>query len=329
MRENYYLNSDGILKRKHNTVYFVNKDVEQILPVEKILAVYCYGRISFSSGVVSYLSKKGVPLHFFNKYGFYESSLYPRETLVSGKVLVNQAKHYLDLDKRLFLAKSFIAGSGHNIVKNLKYYNSRKLELRGEIQFIESILDELDGCVDIGGVMNCEGRMWDKYFQCFDGIIPDNFRFESRSRRPPENKVNCLISFGNSLAYSSILSEIYNTQLNPTISFLHEPSSRRFSLSLDIAEIFKPLLVDRVNFKLINKKILGEDDFNKKMNSCLLNDSGRKKYLSEWDKKLHTTIRHKTLGRKVSYRHLIRLECYKLIKHILGDKEYKPFKIWW
>jgi CRISPR-associated protein Cas1 len=171
--------------------------------------------------------------------------------------------------------------------------------------------------------------MWDRYYQSYDKILPADFQFESRTRRPPKNMVNCLISFGNSLLYSAVLTEIYNTQLNPTVSFLHEPSARRFSLSLDISEIFKPFLVDRVNFKLLNKGMLSEDDFDQNLNYCLLNDKGRRKYLAEWDEKLHTTIKHRTLGRKVSYKHLMRLECYKLVKHILGDQEYEPFVMWW
>jgi len=328
MKESYYINQDGILKRKDNTVYFVNENVEQILPVDQISSIYCYGRVTISSGIVSYFAQKGVPIHFFNTYGFYESSLYPRENLVSGDVTVRQAEHYLDNGKRLFLARQFIFGCTSNILKNLAYYG-RQEELKIETDRIKAMLDELVKCDSVSSVLNVEGRMWDTYYRCYDKILPEEFKFESRTRQPPENMVNCLISFGNSLLYSTVLSEIYNTQLNPTISFLHEPSNRRFSLSLDISEVFKPFIVDRVNFKLLNKRILDEKDFDQELNSCLLNDKGRRKYLTEWDEKLHTTIKHRTLGRNVSYRHLIRLECYKLVKHVLGDEEYKPFIIWW
>ena len=98
---------------------------------------------------------------------------------------------------------------------------------------------------------------------------------------------------------------------------------------MDIAEIFKPLLADRVIFALMNKKMITEKDFEKELNYCYLNEAGRKVFLKEYDDKLKTTIQHRSLKKQVSYRHLIRLECYKLIKHILGDKEYQPFKIWW
>ena len=160
-------------------------------------------------------------------------------------------------------------------------------------------------------------------------ILPESFNFDKRVKRPPENMINALISFGNSMLYSTVLSEIYNTQLNPTISYLHEPSERRFSLALDLSEIFKPILVDRLIFYLVNKRMLGEDDFEKDLNYCLLNDKGRKIFIKKYDERLKKTIKHRELKRKVSYKRLIRLESYKLIKHLLGSKEYKPFVMWW
>lgn len=83
---------------------------------------------------------------------------------------------------------------------------------------------------------------------------------------PPDNMINSLISFVNTLIYTKVLSEIYHTQLNPTISYLHEPGVRRFSLSLDIAEVFKPLIGDRVIFSLLNRKQITEDSFTKELN---------------------------------------------------------------
>jgi CRISPR-associated protein Cas1 len=126
--------------------------------------------------------------------------------------------------------------------------------------------------------------------------------------------------------YSVILSEIYKTHLEPTISYLHEPSERRFSLSLDISEIFKPLIVDMVIFNLLNYETINLSHFNQDLNFSYLNDEGRKIFLKYLEDKIETTIKHRTLQRNVSYRALIRLECYKLIKHLLGEKDYKPLK---
>ena len=103
----------------------------------------------------------------------------------------------------------------------------------------------------------------------------------------------------------------------------------RFSLSLDIAEIFKPLISDRLIFSLLNKKQIKEEHFSKGLDYLHLSEKGSKIILSEYDKRLKQTISHKELGREVSYRYLIRLECYKLIKHLYDEKKYDSFVMWW
>lgn len=320
-KKNYYLLSEGILKRKENTIYFVNQKGKKPLPINKIYSVYAYGQITISSQVINLFAREGIPIHFFNYYGFYNGSFYPRESLLSGDLLIKQAEHYLNFSKRLKLAKLFVEGSAKNILKVLSYY---KIDNN-----IKDTLKELKDANRITEVMNVEGRIRSEYYNYFDMILPEEFKMEGRSRQPPKNMINSLISFGNSLMYSTVLSEIYNTQLNPTISYLHEPSERRFSLSLDLSEIFKPILVDRVIFYLVNKKMITKKDFNQDLNCCLLNDNGRKIFIKEYNKRLEKTIKHKDLGRKVSYQRLIRLEAYKLKKHFLGMEKYNPFVIWW
>lgn len=316
-KKNYYILSEGILKRKENTIYFVNEKGKKPIPINKVYSIYAYGQITFSSQVMSLLSKNGVPIHFFNYYGFYSGSYYPRETLLSGDLLVKQADYYLNIQKRLELAKLFVEGAANNILKVLAYY---KIENN-----IKETLSELNSTNKITEIMNIEGRIRSEYYSKFDEILPDDFKMEGRSRQPPKNMINSLISFGNSMMYSTVLTELYNTQLNPTISYLHEPSERRFSLSLDLSEIFKPIFVDRLIFYMVNKRMLSKKDFNEDLNCCLLNDKGRNKFIKEYNKRLEKTIKHKKLKKNVSYQRLIRLEAYKLKKHILGIEKYDPF----
>lgn len=320
-KKNYYILSEGILKRKENTIYFVNEKGKKPIPINKVYSIYAYGQITFSSQVMSLLSKNGVPIHFFNYYGFYSGSYYPRETLLSGDLLVKQADYYLNIQKRLELAKLFVEGAANNILKVLAYY---KIENN-----IKETLSELNSTNKITEIMNIEGRIRSEYYSKFDEILPDDFKMEGRSRQPPKNMINSLISFGNSMMYSTVLTELYNTQLNPTISYLHEPSERRFSLSLDLSEIFKPIFVDRLIFYMVNKRMLSKKDFNEDLNCCLLNDKGRNKFIKEYNKRLEKTIKHKKLKKNVSYQRLIRLEAHKLKKHILGIEKYDPFVSWW
>jgi CRISPR-associated protein Cas1 len=321
MRKNYYIISDGKLLRDENTIYFESQEGRKPIPINAVYAIYALGSLTITSKAISYLAKEGICIHFFNRYGFYEGSFYPRESLVSGEVIVRQAEHYLDREKRLYLAKSFVKGAILNMAKVLSKSGEDDSE-------VISVLQGLENAGSIPEVMGIEASARNSYYSKFDAILKE-MKFERRSRQPPENEVNAMMSFGNSLLYSAILSEIYHTQLSPAISYLHEPSERRFSLALDIAEIFKPLLVDRLVFSLVNTRIIQKDDFEREFNGILLNETGKRKFVKAFSERLEKTVKHKELGRNVSYQRLIRLECYKLVKHLLGIGKYSPFVIWW
>lgn len=193
---------------------------------------------------------------------------------------------------------------------------------------IEGYMARIPETLAVDELMGIEGNIRQVYYQAFDLILND-FEMGVRTKQPPRNEVNALISFGNMMCYSQCLRAIHQTQLNPTISYLHTPGERRYSLSLDISEIFKPIVVDRVIFNVLNKRQIQEKHFDRQLNRCVLNPAGKRIFVEAMEERFLETIQHRTLGRKVSYRYLIRLECYKLSKHLLGMEEYKPFKMYW
>lgn len=324
MKKNFHIVSEGILERHENTIYFINKNGKRPLPIENIQQLYAHGPLTISSGVVHYFAQKGIPIHFFGYYGFYDGSFYPREKLLSGDLVVKQAEHYLDNSKRMDIARKFVYGSIENMRKTIAEY-----KIEGKAAALSSLAGGVKGTGTPTELMNVEARSRIEYYDCFESILKGDLKYEKRTRQPPENEINAMISFGNSLLYSTVLTELYNTQLNPTISYLHEPGERRFSLCLDLSEIFKPLIVDRLIFNLVNKRVIQKDDFRKELNGILFTENGKKKFLKYYEEKLETTIKHRSLRRKVSYQRLIRLEAYKLTKHLIGAKEYKPFVMWW
>lgn len=329
MERNYYILKSGRLERKDNTLYLENEEGKKPIPVEDIYALYLFGEIDLNTKLLNFLSQHKITIHVFNYYGFYSGSYYPREYLLSGFLLVRQVEYYKNDKKRMSIAREFIQSASHNILKNLLYYRKNGKDVDKWISEIEKLKELIDSAVSREELMGIEGNIRQNYYQSFNEILKGDFKFEKRVKQPPDNMINCLISFGNSLVYTTCLSEIYHTQLNPTISFLHEPGDRRFSLSLDMAEIFKPILSDRTIFKLVNNQMLKEEHFDEELNSCYLNEKGRKIFLTDYEERLKTTIRHRTLDKDVSYQRLIRLECYKLAKHIMGEEEYESFKIWW
>lgn len=330
MRKTIYIYQNGELKRKDNTLRFINEEGEKRdIPINSISEIYFFGENVINSNLISFLSQNNIIVHFYNYYDFYTSSLVPKKSLISGKLLVKQCENYSDIDKRLELAKKFVTGAANNIYRNLRYYNGRGKKLSEPMSEISRLISKIDGTQKIFELMGIEGNINKIYYASWHEIIDQEIDFEKRVKRPPDNIINTLISYLNSLVYSSVLGEIYKTQLDPTISYLHEPGTSRYSLSLDLAEIFKPLIADRIIFSLLNRNQIKEKHFIDNLNYLHLEESGSKIILEEYDSALKRTINHKELGRKVSYKYLIRLECYKLIKHLLEEKEYKPFVIWW
>ncbi|WP_010416788.1 type I-B CRISPR-associated endonuclease Cas1b [Anaerophaga thermohalophila] len=334
MKRTYYLFNPGLLQRRDNTLKFTPYDKEgnsqkpRFLPVENIAELYCFGNLDANSALYNFLGQQQIPVHFFDYYENYTGSFMPRDGLLSGKALMAQARLHDNENRRIKLASRILDGAVHNMIKNLKYYDNRGKDLLPVIERIEGYRHQFDHVKAIDELMGLEGNIRRTYYEGFELIVND-FSMSGRSMRPPKNEVNALISFGNMMCYSQCLRAIHQTQLNPVISFLHTPGERRFSLSLDLAEIFKPILVDRVIFKVLNKKIIGAGDFDNTLNRIVLKPAGKKAFVKAFEDRLSETIQHRSLKRSVSYKHLVKLECYKLVKHVLGIEEYQPFKMWW
>ena len=285
--------------------------------------------MSFNTTFLNYISKYGIPIHFFNYYNFYTGSFYPKESNLAGQLLVSQVQHYTEYDKRLLLARKFIQAAADNIYRNLRYYNGRDKDVSEYMKDIDSLRAGLLDVKSVQEIMGIEGNIRKRYYSAWSIIINQEIEFDKRVMHPPDNMINSLISFVNSLIYTRTLSEIYHTQLNPTISYLHEPGVRRYSFCLDISEVFKPLIGDRLIFSLLNRKQITENSFTKELNYLHLKKEASQLIVSEFENRMKQTIMHRELGRQVSYQYLIRLEVYKLIKHLIGEKEYEGFRIWW
>lgn len=298
MKKSYYLYRSGKIKRKDNTLEIEYKDsTKKIIPIEQVDDIYVMTEFEFNTNLLNFLSQYGISVHFFNYYGFYTGTYYPKDSLVSGKLLVKQVEAYTNLDKRVYLAKAFISAASYNIYRNLNYYKNRgKPELEEYMKEINFFRNELKSCKTVQEIMGIEGNIRKLYYSTWNIIINQDIAFKKRVKNPPDNAINSLISYVNTIIYTRVLSEIYKTQLNPTISYLHEPSERRFSLCLDIAEIFKPIIADRLIFSMLNKKQLTENDFEQGLNFMYIKDNARKQITIEIDRKLQTTVMHKKLG---------------------------------
>lgn len=330
MKKTLYLFQSGHLMRENDTLCFETAEKKRYIPVEDTKEIMVFGELELNKACLDFCSQKEIILHFFNYYSYYTGSFYPREHYNSGYMILRQAEYYGDEAKRLELAKLFVSGAVDNMLRVLKYYHSRGKSVEDTIQNMQGLAEKIADVTEIPVLMAYEGNIREMYYKSFDAILQSaDFMFEGRTKRPPKNHLNALISFGNTILYTQVLSEIYQTHLDPRIGYLHTTNFRRFTLNLDVAEIFKPILVDRIIFSLIGRKQLTKNDFEKQGEGMFLKESGRRKFIEEWDRKMTSTIKHSKLKREVSYRRLLRLELYKLERHFMDEETYCPYQAKW
>lgn len=330
MRKPVFIFSSGELQRQQNTLRFTTEEGKRFVPVETTSELHVFGEVNLNTRLLNFLSQNHLPLHVYNYYGYWAGSYMPREEYVSGHLTLRQADHYMDPAKRMVLARTFVRGALANMEKVLGYYAKRDVDLDEVLKDFAVKKTLVEDQATPEELMALEGNSRELYYKAWDSILKsDDFKFGQRTRRPPLNRVNALVSFGNSLMYVTVLSEIHRTHLDPRIGFLHTTNQRRYTLNLDVAEIFKPIVVDRVIFTLINRGALQAKDFRNATEGVFLTEKGRKTFLEAYEARLKETIKYPKLGRSVSYRRLIRMELYKLEKHLLGDETYEPYVSRW
>ncbi len=353
MKQNLFIFSNSILRKKDNTLliesnpdkepaYEADIDLQEpdviipppadseysskkFIPADNIESIFTFGDIRFNSRFLSMASNYGILIHSFNYYGKYIGSFIPVNSINSGSLAILQVNFYNDYEKRLKLASAFVKGAALNSVANLLYYKYRNIELEEEIDNINLLINSLDSSLSIGELMGIEGNIKAIYYKSWKKIFKKEIEFTKRVKRPPDNMINCLISYGNAVLYGVCLNEIYRTGLLPSIGFLHSPGENRLPLSFDLAEIFKPVIVDKTIFKLVNKDLLDENDFFLREGIFTMKNNIKKIFIENLENRLKSTIINEKLKRSTSYRTIIRLECHKLINHLKDKEEFKPF----
>jgi CRISP-associated protein Cas1 len=321
-----YIFSMGELKRKDNSIAFINEKGNFYIPIEDTRELYCMNEVSFNTKFLDFIARAGITLHLFNYHGNYSGTFYPKDQLISGDLTIKQSIMYIE--NRLIIAKAIVNSIARNIHETLyHYYRHDKKELKPYLDWLKSDVPVfLDKELRIEQILFIEGQVWSRFYDSFNHFLPEDFLMNKRVKRPPDNPMNALVSFGNTLLYTKTISAIYNTHLNQSISFLHSPREGRFSLSLDLSEAFKPIIVFRTIFDLVGRKQLQvTKHFDKNLNYALLNTEGKKIFIDAFEERLNESFMHPKLKRKVSYKHAIKLDGYKLIKSIVEGREFRAF----
>lgn len=333
-KPNHHIFADGELTRQEGTLRIDTLEGNtEYIPIESIDTLYLHGQIDFNTRALGLLNDHGVSMHVFGWKDYYSGSYLPKRSHLSGNTVVEQVTAYNDTERRLSIAREIIAASIHNMRVNVRYYNNgnNRGEFESELERLSQLKERArtgneDSIDELRGVEATARKI---YYRCFDAILRDPFELTKREYNPPSNEANALISFLNGMVYTTCVSAIRQTALDPTVGYLHEPGERRFTLSLDIADIFKPILADRVAFRVVNRQQLSVNDFETELEGCLLTEDGRTTVLKEFEKTLDETVEHPRLNRKVSYKTLVRTDVYSLKKHILAGEPYRPTERWW
>lgn len=319
------ITKSGELKRIDNSLVFIesNSLKKTKIPILTISQIDIYSYITLTSEVLYFLSKNDIGIHFFHQFTeqhYGDFNMW--NSSGSEKLLVKQCQTYLNNALRHNYIKQIYKGIQNNLIYLLNKYQKRS-DIGKEITLIMKDLKSIDvEKMVFDNYMLFEATMWIKFYTSIDLIIQKKeFKFEKRTKRPPENYINSLISFINTKLYYLVNSVIKTTKLDNRIGFVHELSDKgRFALALDISELFKPLFTFYFIFQNINMKKITLKDF--QSDNLKLTEEGLKKINSLFFDFYNKSIYYEKLNRKVSLKHLIKLECYKLIKSLYLEQEY-------
>lgn len=318
--ETLFIAREAQLKQHENTLQVKVGDKVRSLPIEKLSHVVLLAESRLNSRLLGLCGKHGVRLSIFDYYGYFKGAFEPYEHNPAGKVKLKQAALLLNDAQRLSVAREILRAAAHNRVANLKYYQYRGNEaLKPIIQNLQAHMHKLSSAADTSMLMGIEGNLHQEYYAAW-ALIHADLAFGKRVRRPPNNPINCLISFLNQLVYTVVRHEISKTHLEETFSVLHAPGYGRASLSLDLAEPFKPVLTDMLIFRLVQRRMVDTSWFDQQEGVCLLTETGRKNIAEQFALRLEEDYQGHSL------RYWIYKEALMLEREVLGVGEYESFK---
>lgn len=318
--ETLFVTRDAQLKQYENTLQIKMGDKKRSLPIERLSHVVLLSESRLNSRLLSLCGKHGVRLSVFDYYGYYKGTFEPHDKSPAGKVKLKQAEMLLDDKHRMTVAREVVRGAAHNMMANLRYYQYRGNDaVKAPIANMKKLANKISSTADTSALMGFEGQLHQYYYGAWSDIHSE-LGFGKRIRRPPNNPINCLLSFLNQLVYTVVRHEISKTHLEETFSVLHSPGYGRASLSLDLAEPFKPLMTDMLIFRMVQRRMLDDSWFDQQGSVCLLSEFGRRNVAEQFSLRLEEPYQ----GR--SFRNWIYREALSLEREVLGVAEYESFK---
>ncbi|OWZ83868.1 type I-C CRISPR-associated endonuclease Cas1c [Natranaerobius trueperi] len=327
-----YLSLDG-----ENIV--VKKDKERIgrVPLHNLESVYTFGYSGASPALMGACAERNISLVFLTRNGKFLARIIGESR---GNVVLRKTQYRLSDDKNLSakIARNFIVGKIYNN-KWILERATRDYPLRVDIdkfketsQHLSDLITEVRNVNNLELLRGYEGQAAVSYNEVFDQLIlqqKDEFRFKRRSRRPPLDKVNAMLSFAYTLLSNDIISAAESIGLDAYVGFLHRDRPGRASLALDMMEELRGVYAERFVISLINKKVMKKGDFSVKENGAILmKDEARKKFLKHWQDRKQEKINHPYLGEKIPWGVVPYAQSMLLARYLRGDLDEYPPLLW-
>ena len=325
-----YITQQGAVLKKVSRRLVVYKGEEKIaeVPVIKVDRVMLFGNIQVTAQAVAFLLDSGIDVCYLSSRGRYRGRITPA---ASKNVLLRVAQYerYLDDDFQLQISKALVKAKTTSGLGMIRRYlsNYPELDFSKEMASLEDALDSVESQTQVASLLGIEGHATAVYFRAFGRMFRrDEMSFTKRTRRPPKDPVNALLSFGYTLVTNEILSFLFAVGFDPHIGYYHSLGYGRPSLALDMTEEFRHPVVDRFTLYLVNKEIIRSIDFDDRGDDgFFLTQDALKEYFRHYEERLNDTFTDETTEEKVSYRSLFRRQAYRLARSIQTGEPYEPY----
>ncbi len=324
-----------LFERNGNICISIGGAEKASVPITQVDSIVLFGKNTLSTALLSFCSRNDVTITFLSENGFFQGRVCGP---VSGNVLLRK-RQYESLADADFVNR-FVADLLFCKIRNsksvlLRYARSTldeaaKRSLAAAVSELTEITQKLDVCSDIDSMRGIEGAAASVYFSRFDALLssPKGYRFEVRSRRPPMNEVNAVLSFVYTLLAHDARASIETVGLDPAAGYLHTLRPGRSSFALDLIEELRAPLCDRLVISMFNKNQFQEQDFTTDFGAVYLSDRGRRKVLEQWRSRKRESIQHPFLKEKISIGMIPYAQSMLFARVLRGDLDRYPPFVW-
>lgn len=325
----YIFRSDTILRKRGDTLEVIipnddGHDEHRKIPVSRLRSVETYGNMMISTPLLKTCNELKIPCFFNSYYGVPVGTFVPARR-GSSVVKMKQYEAYQDDGMRLHIARGIVKKAISERIRVLRKYGRKDPFIIDRIAEMARYGNRTQNVTSVSELRGMEGNAMKTYFSAFSSLL--SIPFEGRTKRPPRDEGNAILSFGNVLLYNTVEAAVFRASMDVQVGFLHEIHENRGSLAIDIAEIFRPIIVDNLILRLDRMRNLLPRHFDKDEFKCYLNNRGKEIWLNAFRSLLRSSIRYPPLKRSIAVHEEIKLECYNLIKYILQERDaYHPLR---